>query len=168
MDRDSSVGIAIRYGLDGPEIESRWRRNFPHPSRPHLASYTMGTGSFPWVKRPGRGVDHPQPSSAEVRERVELYLYSPYGLSWPVLWWTVPLPLPIINTPSNSVHWLAKLMIFNRGYKSWSFAISPSSYHFLPLGIISAIFLSANSLGHSLSARDQEPHPLKNIHKINP
>ena len=26
----------------------------------------MGTGSFPGVKRPGRGVDHPPPSSAEV------------------------------------------------------------------------------------------------------
>jgi len=25
----------------------------------HLASYTMGTGYFPGVKRPGRGVDHP-------------------------------------------------------------------------------------------------------------
>ena len=28
----SSVGIATRYGLDGPGIESRWRREFPHPS----------------------------------------------------------------------------------------------------------------------------------------
>jgi len=37
----------------------------------------MGTASFPWVKRPGRGNDHPSPSSAEVKERVELYLYSP-------------------------------------------------------------------------------------------
>jgi hypothetical protein len=45
----------------------------------------MGTGSFPGVKRPGRGVDHPPPSSAEVEGRVELYLYSPCGLSWPVL-----------------------------------------------------------------------------------
>jgi len=45
----------------------------------------MGTGSFPGVKRPGRGVDHPPPSSAEVKERVELYLYSPSGPSWPVL-----------------------------------------------------------------------------------
>jgi len=43
------------------------------------ASYTMGTGSFPGVKRPGRGVDHPPPSSAEVNERVVLYLYSPSG-----------------------------------------------------------------------------------------
>jgi len=25
----------------------------------HPASYTMGTGSFPGVKGPGRGVDHP-------------------------------------------------------------------------------------------------------------
>jgi len=41
----------------------------------HPASYTMGTGPFPGVKRQGRGVDHP--SMAEVRERVELYLYSP-------------------------------------------------------------------------------------------
>jgi len=25
----------------------------------HSAPYTMGTGSFPGVERPGRGVDHP-------------------------------------------------------------------------------------------------------------
>ena len=31
--RDSSVGIATRYGLDGTGIESRWGRGFPHPSR---------------------------------------------------------------------------------------------------------------------------------------
>jgi hypothetical protein len=35
--------------------------------------------SFSGVKRPGRGVDHPPPSSAEVKERVQLYLYSPSG-----------------------------------------------------------------------------------------
>ena len=28
--RGSSVGIPTRYGLDSPEIESRWLRNFPH------------------------------------------------------------------------------------------------------------------------------------------
>jgi hypothetical protein len=50
------------------------------------ASCTMGTGSFPGVKRPGRGVDHPLPYSAEVKETVELYLvYSSSGTSWPVL-----------------------------------------------------------------------------------
>jgi len=30
--RDSSVGIVTHYGLDGPGIESRWERDFPHPS----------------------------------------------------------------------------------------------------------------------------------------
>ena len=30
--RDSSVGTATRYGLDGPRIESRWGEDFPHPS----------------------------------------------------------------------------------------------------------------------------------------
>jgi hypothetical protein len=44
--------------------------------------------SFPGLKWPGRGVDRPPPSSAEVKERVELYLYSPSGPSWSVLWWT--------------------------------------------------------------------------------
>ena len=34
--RDSSVGIATRYGLGGPGIESRWGRDFPHPYRPAL------------------------------------------------------------------------------------------------------------------------------------
>ena len=29
----SSVGIATGYGLDGPGIESRWGRDFPHLSR---------------------------------------------------------------------------------------------------------------------------------------
>jgi hypothetical protein len=32
----SSVGIATSYGLDGPGIESQWRRDFPHLSRPAL------------------------------------------------------------------------------------------------------------------------------------
>jgi hypothetical protein len=51
---------------------------------PYLASCTMGKGSFPGVKRPGCGVDHPPPSSAKVKERVQLYFYSPSGPSWPV------------------------------------------------------------------------------------
>jgi len=61
----------------------------------HPASYTLGTGSFPGVKRPGRGVDHPLPSSAKVKERVELYLYSPSGPSRSVLGWKLTLSLPL-------------------------------------------------------------------------
>ena len=91
MGRDSSVGIATCYGLEGPGIESRWGARFSAPIQTgpeaHPGSYTMGTGSFPGVKRPGRGVDHPPPSSAEVKERLELYLYSSSGPLWPVLEW---------------------------------------------------------------------------------
>ena len=45
----------------------------------HPSSYTMGTGSFPGVKRQRRGSDHPSQPSVEVKERVELYVYSVSG-----------------------------------------------------------------------------------------
>jgi hypothetical protein len=62
------VGVAqsvqrLRYGLDGPGIESRCGARFFAPvqtgCRSHPASCTTGTGSFPGVKRPGCGFDHP-------------------------------------------------------------------------------------------------------------
>jgi hypothetical protein len=57
--------------------------DFPHLSRPAMGPIQPPIQcyrvSFPGVKRPGRGVDHPPPSSAEIKERVELYLYSPMG-----------------------------------------------------------------------------------------
>jgi hypothetical protein len=40
-----------------------------------LASYTMGAGLFPGVKRLACGIDHTPLSGTEVKERVELYLY---------------------------------------------------------------------------------------------
>jgi hypothetical protein len=86
--RDSAVGKATRYKLDGPGIESQWGRDFQHPSRPALGPTQRPVQWVPGhsrVKRPERGVDHPPPYSAEFKERVELYLYSPSGPSWPVL-----------------------------------------------------------------------------------
>jgi len=60
--RDSSVGIAIRYrtGRSGDPIPAKARFSAAaHTGREaHPASYTMGIGSSPGVKRPGRGVDH--------------------------------------------------------------------------------------------------------------
>jgi len=57
VDRDSSVGIATRYGLDGSGIESQWgaRLSAPIQTGPgvHPASNAMGTASFPEVKPPG-------------------------------------------------------------------------------------------------------------------
>ena len=51
----------------------------------HPASYTIGTRPFLGVKWPGHGVDHLPPSSDKVKERVQLYVYSPSGTAWPVL-----------------------------------------------------------------------------------
>jgi hypothetical protein len=56
-----------------------------------------GTKEFLFTKKNNFGTLSliPTPSSAEVKEKVELYLYSPYGPSWPVVGWTLPLPLPL-------------------------------------------------------------------------
>ena len=79
--RNSSVGITTRYGLDAPEIECRFGRDFRiRPDRPWRPSSLLHSGyrvSFLGVKRPGRGVGHPPTSSVEVKERVVLYLYTP-------------------------------------------------------------------------------------------
>jgi len=46
----------------------------------HTASFTLGTGFFPGGKeRPGSDADPSPTSSAVGHERVELYLYFPYG-----------------------------------------------------------------------------------------
>jgi len=74
-------------------VEARFSAPLQTGPEAHPAYYTMGTGSFSGVKRPGRGVDHTPPFSAEVKERVKLYLYSPSGSSWPVLECTLTLPL---------------------------------------------------------------------------
>jgi len=65
-------------------LEARYSTPVQTGPGAHPASYTMGTGFFLGVKRPGHGFDHPTPYSAEVKER-ELYLYSTFGPSCPVV-----------------------------------------------------------------------------------
>ena len=94
MSRDSSIGIATSYWLDGPGIESRWGTRFsalvctdPGPTQPPIPwvpSFSRG------VKRPGCGFDHPPTPRAEVKKRVKLYIYSPSGTWWPVLGRNLP------------------------------------------------------------------------------
>ena len=79
----SSVGVATGYGLDDPVIEFRWGRDFPQLSRLALG---LIQPPVQWVLGLFRGkllqegdADPSPPSSAVGHERVELYLYSPYG-----------------------------------------------------------------------------------------
>jgi hypothetical protein len=100
----------LQAGRSGYRIPVGARFSAPIQTGPgtHPASYTMGTGSFPEVKR--LGVDHPTPSSAKVKERVELYLYSPSGPSWPVTGCTLPLPLHFNKFP-------LALLVLNKSFK---------------------------------------------------
>ena len=84
---DKEVCTVIRYG---PGIESRWGARFSASVQglnSHL--YNVHRISLPEVKRLGSGVDDPPPSSAEVEERAQVYLYSPFRPSCPVLGWTL-------------------------------------------------------------------------------
>ena len=91
----SSVGIATRYGLDSPGIEFRSGRDFPQRFRPAIGSNQPPVQWVPnlsrGVMRPEHGVVYPPQSSADVKERVELYIYSHSGLSWPILEQTLHL-----------------------------------------------------------------------------
>jgi hypothetical protein len=82
--RDGAVGITIRYALDGAGFDGGTQTYHTRPSGlwGHPASYTLSARYFPGVKRPVRGVDNPLTSGAEVKDKVELYPYSPSGPTW--------------------------------------------------------------------------------------
>jgi hypothetical protein len=91
--RDSSVGIALGYGLDDRDSRVRFPAGglgifyFTTASRPALVptqppiQWVPGALSLE-VKRPMREADHSPPSSAEVKEWMELYLHSSNTPSW--------------------------------------------------------------------------------------
>jgi hypothetical protein len=92
--RDTAVGIATRYGLDGTGIVSRWGRNFLQPSRPDLVPTLSSVQRVLSLFSGGKTAEAwrlpPIPSNPEVEERVKPYLYSPSGPSRPVLGWNLP------------------------------------------------------------------------------
>jgi hypothetical protein len=67
--RDSSVGIAIRYGLDGPGIESRWGKDFLHFSIPALGSTQLPVQRVPGHSRGYYGQDVALPTHPIYRRR---------------------------------------------------------------------------------------------------
>jgi hypothetical protein len=83
----SRYSDSLRVGRSVDRIPSGASFSVPVQTGPgaHPASCTVGTGSVPWVKRQGRGVDNPPPPSSEVKGRAELYLNPTSGLSCPIL-----------------------------------------------------------------------------------
>jgi hypothetical protein len=91
--RDSSVGIATRltgWAIGVLGFDSLWglgiflfttaSRTALGPTQPPIQWVPGGLSLG--VKRPGREDDHSHPSSAEVKECVELYFHSPNTPSW--------------------------------------------------------------------------------------
>ena len=67
-----------------PGVGDIFRTRPDRPWSPPTLLYNGYWVFFQGVKGPGRGVNHPPPHSFEVKERVELYFFSPSGPSWPV------------------------------------------------------------------------------------
>jgi hypothetical protein len=69
----SSVGIETDYDLgrsgDRIPVGARYFAHVQTGPVDHPASCTMGTGSFPGLKRPGLDADHPPPPSVEVENK---------------------------------------------------------------------------------------------------
>ena len=76
MGLGSSVGIATSYGLDGMVIDIF----LPRPDL-QILLYDRHRLSLSGVKRLEHGVNHQPLPIAEVKKRVDLYLYSPSGPS---------------------------------------------------------------------------------------
>jgi len=99
--QDSSVGIVTRYGLDdrgsnpgGGEIfRTRPDQPWGPPGLLHnvYGVISGGKSARAWRWPPSLT------SSAKAKERVEIYINSHSGASWPILWWTSALTAQIFT-----------------------------------------------------------------------
>ena len=107
---DSSVDTATLYGLDGRGSNAggcEIFRSRPDRSRvPPSLLYNEHRVSFPRVKRPGRGVNHPPHLAPKLKK--ELHFHSTSGPSGPVL----RRILPSFTTTTTTTTTTTYLVIF--------------------------------------------------------
>ena len=81
-----SNSLHARWSKVQIPVGMRFSAHFQTSPVAHKASYS---GSFLGVMRMRGGINHLPPPSTKVKERIQLYIYSPSGLSWPVLGWSL-------------------------------------------------------------------------------
>ena len=105
---------SLRFGGFGDQIPVGGEIFCTSPDRPWGPPSLLYNGHR-LLKRPGRGVDHPLPSSAEVKERVELYLHSPCTFT---VCFRVNLPSSmtqcrlVINLPMRTASYLPRRVCY--------------------------------------------------------
>ena len=117
------VRVSTRYGLDCPGAVSRWRDDiFRTPQdlswNPPRLLYN-GYQVIPGVKPPSRGVDHPSPSSAVVKERIDLKFCSPPMPSWQITGATLYLhSLSTVLSRIKSVKYISDISLIPYNYNA--------------------------------------------------
>ena len=79
-----SDSLRVQRAGNRIQVGARFSAPVQTGSGAHPTRHTLGTGSFPGVKRPEHDVKHPNPSGAEVKEKVQVYFYSTPTRSLPV------------------------------------------------------------------------------------
>ena len=99
-----SESDSLRAGRSGDRIPVGTKCSSSVQTGPgaHSASFTMGPFLFPGLKRPERGVKHLLPSSAEVKEKVELHLFLLSVASWQFMGW---LPVSWSEVIQYQMNW---------------------------------------------------------------
>jgi hypothetical protein len=111
---------------------SMWDQSFTIMENRHnyscvcLDLYIFGKGrSFPEVERPGPTVNYPSPSTAEVKERADLYFYFPSVPSCQVIEWPLPF-LPFIFLERNLEDKILNRIL--RAEKFWDIRPQPITF----------------------------------------
>jgi hypothetical protein len=118
--RNSSVGIGNRSGWTIREqitVQAKFSESVQIGPGAHPASYSKYTGSVPGVKRPWRDNDHSPTSSAEVKDRVQLYLHSPSGPSRPAVGRTLTFTFNHPQYKSHSFCYAVKFSVLSLSFQ---------------------------------------------------
>jgi hypothetical protein len=89
-------------------MEARFSASVQTCPRAHPAAYTMGTGSFPGLKRPERGVDHPPPPTPRLKKKYSCPLLPLWAfVACSRVNFTFTLPYFLIQVDHIEMYWYA-------------------------------------------------------------